>query len=436
MGIKCYRKTTGGVPVPLGFRFHPTEEELVDYYLKNKRRDRDFNVNHIPEIDICKYDPWEIPGLLFTEQDSPYHDMEWFFFSRRDYKYINSNRSNRATPHGSWKITGKERTIRSRGSNAVIGRKRTMTFYERGVPKSKKTNWVMHEYSEASPDPQLAERDFVVCRLKKNPDKKDTLVFAEGEPSSYNLCNCEDQAAADVTPESQDHSPSTLQSPAWIELGDVLQANGLNEDCNDMQSPFGDNDNSVTDKNDISTCDEGEPHGFTVTNIENEVAYDMSQELYAQQEKNSYMLTPQSPTFRNLEDFMHIDASDFGNQTANNLVLEPCIQQAQDYHSFTLPSPIYSELGSVVPHVDVYNNEWKSTYANFENQTTNERISEECPQPKENLRSILSASQLADYTLQLLMNIEECQMRPCEIGIEGAAGMNWEGSFFHFPLKP
>ncbi|CAL8124179.1 unnamed protein product [Prunus armeniaca] len=428
MGSKCYRKTTKGDPVPLGFRFHPTEEELVDYYLKNKRQDRDFNVNHIPEIDICKYDPWEIPGLLFTEQDSPYHDMEWFFFSRRDYKYMNSNRSNRATPHGSWKITGKERMIRARGSNAVIGTKRTMTFYERGVPKSKKTNWVMHEYnlfeSEASPDPQLAEhqvlsiglvfhvyhsggvlnaqsgcvwlcndfdRDFVLYRMKKNPDKKDTSVFAEGEPSSYNCSNCEDQAADDVTPESQDHSPSTLQSPAYIELGDVLQVNGFNEDCNDMQSPFGDNDYSVTHKNDFSTCDE--------------VAYDMSQELYAQQDKNSYMIMPQSPTFRNLEDFMYINASDFGNQTANNMVLEqPCIQQAQeDYHSFTLPSPIYSELGSV-PHDDVYNNEWQSAYANFENQTTDERISEECPQPKENLRSILSASQLADYTSQSLMN--------------------------------
>ncbi|KAL6290627.1 hypothetical protein ACE6H2_008137 [Prunus campanulata] len=364
--------TTGGVPVPLGFRFHPTDEELVDHYLKNKRQDRDFNVNHIiPEIDICKYDPWDIPGLLFTEQDSPYHDMEWFFFSRRDYKYINSNRSNRATPHGSWKITGKERMIRARGSNAVIGTKRTMTFYERGVLKSKKTNWVMHEYSEASPDPQLAERDFVLYRLKKNPDK-DTSVFA----------------AADVTPESQDHSPSALQSPACIEQGDVLQ------------SPFGD----------ISTSD-----------FENEV-------------------TQQSPAYRNLKDLTYIDDSDFGNQTANNMVLEQ--PSAQDYYSYTLQSPIYTELGSV-PHVDVYENQWQSTYdnyeqvsnsnANFENQTTDGRISEEFPQPKENLRSVVYAHQLEDYPSQPLMNIEECQMRPCEIGIEGAAGLNWEGSFFHFP---
>lgn len=46
-----------------------------------------------------------------------------------------------------------------------------------------------------------------------------------------------------------------------------------------MQSPFGDNDYSVTDKNYFSTFDEGEPHGFTVSDIENEVACDMSQEV-------------------------------------------------------------------------------------------------------------------------------------------------------------
>ncbi|XP_016652245.1 PREDICTED: NAC domain-containing protein 105-like isoform X4 [Prunus mume] len=313
MGSKCNRKTTGGVSVPVGFRFHPTEEELVNHYLRKKKQDKDFKVNHIiPEIAFCKHEPCDLPGLLFTEPDSPYHDMEWFFFSLKDYKYSNSNRSNRATPKGYWKITGKERVIRARGSKFVIGRKRTLTFYEGRVPKSKKTNWVMHEYylieDEANSNPKLAKRDFVLCRLKKKLDKKDTSICAEGEPSNCNLSNCEDQVAAVVTPESQDHSPSTLQSPASIELGDVLQANDINEDCNEMQSPFGDNEYHVTDNNDISTCDEGEPHGFTMSDFKNEVADDMSRELYAQQERNL------DPTYTELEGFMYIDASGFENQ--------------------------------------------------------------------------------------------------------------------------
>ncbi|ONI23696.1 hypothetical protein PRUPE_2G202600 [Prunus persica] len=71
MDSKCNRKTTGRVSVPVGFRFHPTEEELVNHYLRKKKQDKDFKVNHIiPEIAFCKHEPWDLPGLLFTESGS------------------------------------------------------------------------------------------------------------------------------------------------------------------------------------------------------------------------------------------------------------------------------------------------------------------------------------------------------------------------------
>jgi hypothetical protein len=49
--------------LPLGFRFHPTDEELVRHYLKGKitgqiRSEADV----IPEIDVCKCEPWDLPG--------------------------------------------------------------------------------------------------------------------------------------------------------------------------------------------------------------------------------------------------------------------------------------------------------------------------------------------------------------------------------------
>ena len=63
MGSKCDRKTAEGVSVPVGFRFHPTEEELVNHYLRKKKQDKDFKVNHIiPEIAFCKHEPWDLPG--------------------------------------------------------------------------------------------------------------------------------------------------------------------------------------------------------------------------------------------------------------------------------------------------------------------------------------------------------------------------------------
>ena len=45
-----------------GFRFHPTEEELVEFYLRWKVEGRRFNVDLISYLDLYRYDPWELPG--------------------------------------------------------------------------------------------------------------------------------------------------------------------------------------------------------------------------------------------------------------------------------------------------------------------------------------------------------------------------------------
>jgi hypothetical protein len=48
---------------PVGYRFHPTEEEIICYYLKHKMNGRDSLVDdHIGEVDLYRRDPWELPG--------------------------------------------------------------------------------------------------------------------------------------------------------------------------------------------------------------------------------------------------------------------------------------------------------------------------------------------------------------------------------------
>lgn len=53
-----------GAPLPPGFRFHPTDEELVGYYLKRKVEGLEIELEVIPVIDFYKFDPWELPGNL------------------------------------------------------------------------------------------------------------------------------------------------------------------------------------------------------------------------------------------------------------------------------------------------------------------------------------------------------------------------------------
>ncbi|XP_052176187.1 NAC domain-containing protein 17-like [Diospyros lotus] len=126
---------------PPGFRFHPTDEELVLYYLKRKICRRRLKLDIISEVDVYKWDPEELPGQSKLKTG----DRQWFFFSPRDRKYPNGARSNRATRRGYWKATGKDRTIKC--NSRLVGVKKTLVFYKGRAPSGERTDWVMHEYT-------------------------------------------------------------------------------------------------------------------------------------------------------------------------------------------------------------------------------------------------------------------------------------------------
>lgn len=45
-----------------GFRFHPTDEELVRYYLRRKVCGKSFRFDAISDVDVYKVEPWDLPG--------------------------------------------------------------------------------------------------------------------------------------------------------------------------------------------------------------------------------------------------------------------------------------------------------------------------------------------------------------------------------------
>ncbi|CAN6932349.1 unnamed protein product [Brassica oleracea] len=124
-----------------GFRFHPTDEELVMYYLKRKICKRRLRVNAIGVVDVYKLDPEELPGQSVLKTG----DRQWFYFTPRNRKYPNAARSGRGTATGYWKATGKDRVIAY--NSRSVGLKKTLVFYRGRAPNGERTDWVMHEYT-------------------------------------------------------------------------------------------------------------------------------------------------------------------------------------------------------------------------------------------------------------------------------------------------
>uniref|UniRef100_A0A0E0KGG3 NAC domain-containing protein n=1 Tax=Oryza punctata TaxID=4537 RepID=A0A0E0KGG3_ORYPU len=146
--------------LPPGFRFHPTDEELVTYYLTRKVSDFGFATRAIADVDLNKCEPWDLPSKASMGE------KEWYFFSMRDRKYPTGIRTNRATDSGYWKTTGKDKEIFHGG--VLVGMKKTLVFYRGRAPKGAKTSWVMHEYRLQSKFPYKPSKDeWVVCRVFK-----------------------------------------------------------------------------------------------------------------------------------------------------------------------------------------------------------------------------------------------------------------------------
>ncbi|CAN4100408.1 unnamed protein product [Withania somnifera] len=145
--------------LPPGFRFHPTDEELITHYLSNKVLDNNFCVIAIGEVDLNKIEPWDLPWK------AKMGEKEWYFFCVRDKKYPTGLRTNRATGAGYWKATGKDREI-FRGKS-LVGMKKTLVFYKGRAPKGEKTNWVIHEFRLEGKQnmPKTAKNEWVICRV-------------------------------------------------------------------------------------------------------------------------------------------------------------------------------------------------------------------------------------------------------------------------------
>ncbi|KAF4367148.1 NAC domain-containing protein 72 [Cannabis sativa] len=170
--------------LPPGFRFFPTDEELLVQYLCRKVAGHHFSLEIIGEIDLYKFDPWVLPSkAIFGEK-------EWYFFSPRDRKYPNGSRPNRVAGSGYWKATGTDKIITTEGRK--VGIKKALVFYVGKAPKGTKTNWIMHEYRLIEPSRKNGSTkldEWVLCRIYKKSSGSQNKQMMMASPMSKEHSN-------------------------------------------------------------------------------------------------------------------------------------------------------------------------------------------------------------------------------------------------------
>ncbi|XP_015694929.1 NAC domain-containing protein 67-like [Oryza brachyantha] len=197
MAAMARRDAEAELNLPPGFRFHPTDEELVAHYLCARAAGRPAPVPIIAELDLYRHDPWELPArALFGRR-------EWYFFTPRDRKYPNGSRPSRAAGAGYWKATGADKPVLHAGR--TLGIKKALVFYSGKPPRGVKTEWIMHEYRLADSAAVAKKKsgtlrldDWVLCRLynKKNEWEK-----------------MQRQKAEDAAMAAPSHSPGETRTP-------------------------------------------------------------------------------------------------------------------------------------------------------------------------------------------------------------------------------
>ncbi|XP_058103626.1 protein SOMBRERO-like [Magnolia sinica] len=193
----------GHVSVPPGFRFHPTDEELLYYYLRKKVAYEAIDLDVIRDVDLNKLEPWDLKDKCRIGSGP---QNEWYFFSHKDKKYPTGTRTNRATTAGFWKATGRDKAIHL--SNAKrIGMRKTLVFYTGRAPHGQKTDWIMHEYRLDDDNSDVQEEGWVVCRVFKKKNLQRGFQPEVGlEEDQFNHFNTTEPASLNQKQHFQTHN--------------------------------------------------------------------------------------------------------------------------------------------------------------------------------------------------------------------------------------
>ncbi|XP_006662743.1 NAC domain-containing protein 90-like [Oryza brachyantha] len=197
-----------------GFRFYPTEEELLAFYLRHRLAGTRPDVERvIPVVDVYAYHPSQLAAM--AGEASVRDTEQWFFFCPRAERELHGGRPARTTPSGYWKATGSPSCVISSATNRVIGVKRTMVFYHGRAPTGTKTRWKMNEYKAVADDHHAAVLHPMAPPGLRNELGVCRVYISTGTLRSFDRRPLDNQAAGAFHPQAPSSSATATANTSF-----------------------------------------------------------------------------------------------------------------------------------------------------------------------------------------------------------------------------
>ncbi|XP_057452014.1 NAC domain-containing protein 83-like [Lotus japonicus] len=189
-----YEDQDGNVRLLPGYKFDPTDEVLVYFYLKKKAFAQPLPFQIIPYFDVFQTEPWGLPG----GDGKIFNERKCFFYNTmgRDLENLDI----RVAGSGEWRVIEKGKDVLIPRNNQVIGKRNTLNFWEVQEACTRRTKWVMHEFRLA-----------LIANPSKNKDaKKVKNARLSNEESSNSGRNARSATTIDFNVESDNFTSPLL----------------------------------------------------------------------------------------------------------------------------------------------------------------------------------------------------------------------------------
>ncbi|KAJ4710780.1 NAC domain containing protein [Melia azedarach] len=155
-----------GIMLPLGYRFWPSDDELIKPYLYSKILGKAVPPHPIIDINLSDYDPDKLP---FDENCKP---NEAYFFTCLEYKRVKGSVLRVVAKNGYWETRGGDVPVFSdKERKMMVGFKKNWTFLFGEAPAGKRSIWSMSE-------------------LRLNPRLIPTNQIQIGDNLKFKMVNC------------------------------------------------------------------------------------------------------------------------------------------------------------------------------------------------------------------------------------------------------